>query len=85
MSEPKAPSDPIPFAHDLPRIAWDRADFCPATPFVVLGYQRSGTNLLCGALFNLRPAVIMHNELFDGRHIWSYYKYVRPTINPKII
>ena len=36
----------------------------PPVRFVVLSYQRCGTNLLCGRLHN-HPDIIMHNELFN--------------------
>lgn len=37
-------------------------------PFVILSYQRSGSNLLCG-LLNSHPEVAMHNELFHDQTI----------------
>jgi len=36
----------------------------PPVRFVVLSYQRCGTNLLCGRLHN-HPDITMHNELFN--------------------
>ncbi len=41
------------------------------TPFVVLAYQRTGSNLLCGILHN-HPQVLMHNEVFNDVKIFSY-------------
>jgi LPS sulfotransferase NodH len=40
--------------------------------FVVLSWKRTGSNLLCGILFN-HPEIVMHNELFNPVDIFSYY------------
>jgi hypothetical protein len=40
-------------------------------PFVVLAYQRTGSNLLCGRLHN-HAAVAMHNEVFNAARAWTY-------------
>jgi LPS sulfotransferase NodH len=40
-------------------------------PFVILAYQRTGSNLLCGRLHN-HARVVMHNELFNVAKIWTY-------------
>ena len=42
-----------------------------ARPFVILAYQRTGSNLLCGRLHN-HSHVVMHNELFNVAKIWTY-------------
>lgn len=41
--------------------------------FVVLSWKRTGSNLLCGILFN-HPEIAMHNELFNPVDIFSYYQ-----------
>lgn len=41
--------------------------------FVVLSWKRTGSNLLCGILFN-HPEIAMHNELFNPIDIFSYYQ-----------
>jgi LPS sulfotransferase NodH len=41
--------------------------------FVVLSWKRTGSNLLCGVLFN-HPEIAMHNELFNPIDIFSYYQ-----------
>mmetsp|Transcript_17483 Transcript_17483/g.47688 ORF Transcript_17483/g.47688 Transcript_17483/m.47688 type:complete len:1004 (-) Transcript_17483:1972-4983(-) len=43
------------------------------TRFIVLSWKRTGSNLLCGILFN-HPEIIMHNELFNPIDIFSYYQ-----------
>ena len=40
-------------------------------PFVVLAYQRTGSNLLCGMLHN-HPDIYMHSEVFNEAKIYSY-------------
>lgn len=40
-------------------------------PFVVLAFQRTGSNLLCGRLHN-HVQVVMHNEVFNLAKIWTY-------------
>jgi hypothetical protein len=40
-------------------------------PFVVLAYQRTGSNLLCGRLHNHHD-VVMHNEVFNAARAWTY-------------
>jgi LPS sulfotransferase NodH len=40
-------------------------------PFVILSFQRTGSNLLCGKLHN-HPEVVMHNEIFNEAKIFSY-------------
>jgi len=40
-------------------------------PFVVLTFQRTGSNLLCGKLHN-HAQVVMHNEVFNNAKIWTY-------------
>ena len=39
--------------------------------FVVLAYQRTGSNLLCGQLHN-HPRLLMHNEVFNDVRCFSY-------------
>ena len=41
------------------------------TPFVILSFQRNGSNFLCGKLHN-HPEVVMHNEVFNDAKIHSY-------------
>ena len=41
------------------------------TKFVVLGWQRTGSNWLCGMLHN-HHQIRMHNEVFQSREILSY-------------
>lgn len=41
--------------------------------FVVLSWKRTGSNFLCGILFN-HPEIAMHNELFNPIDIFSYYQ-----------
>ena len=41
-------------------------------PFVIICHQRSGSNLLCG-LLNEHPQIAMHNELFNGKNIYTYH------------
>lgn len=43
----------------------------PVVPFVVLSWQRSGSNLLCGMLHN-HPGVTMHNEILNDAAIHTY-------------
>jgi hypothetical protein len=43
----------------------------PGAPFVVLAWQRTGSNLLCGKLHN-HFQVVMHNEIFNDAKIWTY-------------
>ena len=40
--------------------------------FVVLAWKRTGSNLLCGILYN-HPEILMHNELFNPIDIFTYY------------
>ena len=40
-------------------------------PFVILAFQRTGSNFLCGKLHN-HAEVVMHNELFDFAKIRTY-------------
>jgi len=40
-------------------------------PFVILAFQRTGSNLLCGRLHN-HSHVVMHNEVFNFSKIWTY-------------
>ena len=40
-------------------------------PFVILSFQRTGSNLLCGILHN-HPEIVMHNEIFNDSKIFSY-------------
>jgi GT2 family glycosyltransferase/LPS sulfotransferase NodH len=42
-----------------------------ATPFVVLGCQRTGSNHLCGLLHHV-PAIAMHNELFNVKGVFTH-------------
>lgn len=44
----------------------------PQTRFVVLSWKRTGSNLLCGILYN-HPQIVMHNELFNPIDIFTYY------------
>jgi hypothetical protein len=54
-----------------------------ATRFVVLSWKRTGSNLLCGILFN-HPEITMHNELLNPIDIFSYYPTAfRPGPNQK--
>lgn len=41
--------------------------------FIILAWQRTGSNLLCGMLHN-HPQVMMHNEIFNRSKIHSYHK-----------
>lgn len=43
----------------------------PGAPFVILAWQRTGSNLLCGKLHN-HFQVVMHNEIFNDAKIWTY-------------
>lgn len=45
-------------------------------PFVVFGHQRTGSNLLCGYLFQ-HPEVVMHYEVFNDKAIYSADGVVR--------
>lgn len=47
----------------------------PQTRFAVLSWKRTGSNLLCGILYN-HPEIIMHNELFNPIDIFTYYPEV---------
>lgn len=40
-------------------------------PFVILTFQRTGSNLLCGKLHS-HSEIIMHNEIFNSAKIWTY-------------
>lgn len=55
-------------------------DFCgkknDKTRFVVLSWKRTGSNLLCGILYN-HPEITMHNELFNNVDIFTYYPETR--------
>jgi hypothetical protein len=42
------------------------------TPFVVLSWKRTGSNLLCG-YFHMHPEILMHNELFNPIDIFTYF------------
>jgi hypothetical protein len=42
------------------------------TRFVVLCWRRTGSNWLCGILYN-HPEIFMHNELFNENSIHTYY------------
>ena len=42
-----------------------------AIPFVVLGCQRTGSNLLCGLLHHV-DSIAMHNELFNVKGVFSH-------------
>ena len=59
-----------PTAEIFPLLGFDKVD-TTLQPFVVLGYQRTGSNLLCGILHN-HPGIIMHNELFQDK-IHTYF------------
>lgn len=50
----------------------------PQTRFAVLSWKRTGSNLLCGILYN-HPEIIMHNELFNPIDIFTYYP---KSLNP---
>jgi hypothetical protein len=39
--------------------------------FVVLSWKRTGSNLLCGMLYD-HPEILMHNELFNPIDIFTY-------------
>eukprot|EP01038_Epipyxis_sp_PR26KG_P011463 gene11463-15355_t len=41
-------------------------------PFVVLAYQRTGSNWVCGRLHNHR-SILMHSELFNEQRIYYYH------------
>ena len=43
----------------------------PATPFVVLATQRTGSNMLCGYLNGVR-GIAMHNELFNEKGVFTH-------------
>ena len=43
------------------------------TRFVVLCFRRTGSNWLCGMLFN-HPQILMHNEIFNENGVHTYYK-----------
>ena len=43
------------------------------TRFVVLCFRRTGSNWLCGMLFN-HPQILMHNEIFNENAVHTYYK-----------
>jgi len=62
-------------AHSLPRSPGCLLDLDPtvgAIPFVVLGSQRSGSNLLCGYLHH-HQMIAMHNELFNEKGIYTHH------------
>jgi glycosyltransferase involved in cell wall biosynthesis len=40
-------------------------------PFVILTFQRTGSNFLCGKLHN-HHEIIMHNEIWNDAKIWTY-------------
>mmetsp|Transcript_2598 Transcript_2598/g.5938 ORF Transcript_2598/g.5938 Transcript_2598/m.5938 type:complete len:1000 (-) Transcript_2598:117-3116(-) len=42
-------------------------------PFVILTWQRTGSNLLCGILHN-HQEVMMHNEVFHSKKIHTYHE-----------
>ncbi|CAB9518602.1 3-beta hydroxysteroid dehydrogenase/isomerase family [Seminavis robusta] len=44
-----------------------------ARRFVVLCFRRTGSNWLCGMLFN-HEEILMHNELFNENGVHTYYK-----------
>jgi hypothetical protein len=44
-----------------------------AVPFVVLCYPRTGSNWLCGMLYQ-HPEILMHNEVFNENCVHAYYK-----------
>mmetsp|Transcript_3482 Transcript_3482/g.5875 ORF Transcript_3482/g.5875 Transcript_3482/m.5875 type:complete len:186 (+) Transcript_3482:232-789(+) len=50
----------------------------PQTRFAVLSWKRTGSNLLCGILYN-HPEIIMHNELFNPIDIFTYHP---KSLNP---
>lgn len=41
--------------------------------FLLLCFRRTGSNWICGMLFN-HPEIMMHNELFNENAVHSYYK-----------
>lgn len=43
----------------------------PLQKFVVLAHQRTGSNLLCGILYQ-HPQIYMHNELFNDQRPMTY-------------
>lgn len=61
---PRLSRAPLPMNSELDLGTTDR-------PFVVLAYQRAGSNLLCSYL-SLHPAIAMHNELFNGKAIYAH-------------
>jgi hypothetical protein len=58
-----------PLLSHLQKIAAKRGK---VTNFVILAWKRTGSNLLCGILYN-HPEIIMHNELFNTIDIFTYY------------
>jgi glycosyltransferase involved in cell wall biosynthesis len=50
---------PVTFPRDHPQ------------PFIILAFQRTGSNLLCGKLHN-HVQIVMHNEVFNLAKIWTY-------------
>lgn len=63
----------------LPPLPFDLSPQPQRAPFVVLTFQRTGSNLLCGKLHN-HPEIVMHNEVFNNAKIWTYHTVVRnPT------
>lgn len=55
---------PLPMNNELDLGTTDR-------PFVILAYQRTGSNLLCSYL-GLHPAIAMHYELFNDKAIYAH-------------
>lgn len=58
-----------------PRVAWKAVARSGPARFVVLAWQRTGSNLLCGLLRN-HSDVFMHNEVFHTRGIHTYKRTV---------
>lgn len=52
---------------------WRKQKTHEGTQFVVLCFRRTGSNWLCGMLFN-HPQILMHNEIFNENGVHTYYK-----------
>jgi LPS sulfotransferase NodH len=62
----------IPEVLRVPRVVESELDIGTApVPFIIFGYQRTGSNLLCSHL-GRHPAIAMHYELFNDKAVYAH-------------
>ena len=62
----------VRFLRRVRRYLW-KDSTTTAQPFVILCFQRTGSNWLCGMLYN-HPEILMHSEVFNEKSVHAYYK-----------